>query len=263
MNKDSEVVANIHNYFQSIGSSDEIAMHASSSGFFLYSTLENQVKNRLVFNRELANYSKLIKNRYMVLEEMHSNDPGYLEKMLDKKKELYLALYNNIEKYLEIKYSGDMEELLWDDLYDNVKHLYYFFVLNYKENVVNLIIRYISENEVTIAKSLFSDGEVNRKDLTFVSNNGKLSKNMIAIINNLELVISYIAKQFDTGLDLINYIIEDDPDELNSIKIKSMFESGEEFFTDGNFQYLYFETLLIYTEIESVLAEIIGNLKES
>ena len=261
MNNDIEFSTNLHNFFVSDENQHDLNVHASSSGFFIHSALVNQVKNRIIFNRELGNLLKIIKERYNLLAEMHTGDEAYLEKLFNKRKELYLSLYNLMSEAYDIKYSHEIEEMNWDDLENDVKHLYYFFVLNYKDNIINLFMNNIRENEAQLAKSLFADRSLDKKDLV-TTGSKSTSKNKMMLVNNLERILRSIIQQYENGLDIITDIVEFDKDELNFIKIDEMFSQDEGYFVDGNFTEKYFETFLTYDEIGSVLGEITGKILE-
>ncbi len=261
MDKDLEFSTNLHNFFVSNENIHDLNIHSSSSGFFIHSALMNQVNNRIIFNRELGNLLKTIKERYNSLAEIHTDDSGYLERLFDKRKELYVSLFNLMSDAYGIKYSNEIEELNWEDLENDVKHLYYFFVLNYKENIISLFMNVIKERETQLAKALFTDRTLDKKDLVTTGSKSS-SKNKMMIVNNLERVLKMVTEEYHHGLDIITDIVEFDKDELNFIKINEMFLDSEDYFVDGNFAEKYFETFLEYDEIGSILGEITGKILE-
>lgn len=137
--------------------------------------------------------------------------------------------YNNINNELN-KEKGIQSNI---DLSINkliIKTLYEFFVLDYKENLINFLFNYIYRNK----KSIIANYEDDKKTVDYISLKKILkNKSDIIILSNLYSIVNDISNMDIDYKDLIQTIIEDDPSEMNNYILHNLLVKKE--FTDKIF----------------------------
>lgn len=263
-----EILSNIETYLSGYESVEEgSSLSSTSSGFFLMESIGNSINKKIYFNRTSEDYFEIINERYSLLASMHSGDDERLSHMNKQRRELYILIANKIFDSLgfsPLEHNGDFEGLLVEDFAPTIQILYNFFVLDYKEHLIELFYKYIKFNKDVIYRTLFGKTTPNKKDLEYVNFQSEMAdKKMASIVYGIDVVIKHCTNELKAidGIELIKELINIEPDEVNTYFIKNYFVKNEIFSLDDDFQDKFFKSYDNYEHKDSITTEIMLKLK--
>lgn len=152
--------------------------------------------------------------KYKMLKENYKDNEDFISKLKEAKDSVIITTINElVEKY---------DLILTDDIkYTKkaAKNLYKFFVVDYRENLVKLIINTITNDKKYIVGALKQVQQQKKKDLSTQVNKTKYSnQNEFLIMNNIKYILFNIIPELVEN-NYYNYILNsDDTTEYNYIK---------------------------------------------
>ncbi len=214
---------------------------AVRSGFIIISALMNQIENRLLFNRNNEDYLEMIEERMKIINNNFIDDEDIKTEAKARRKELYYSIFERMEKACSFKSNlisqNGIDSIEFENFFEQLKALYNFFILNYKDNLIDFLIYYIIKNKEEIFTELIMKGKKlgpgrRETDLSnFKNKNNDKTLNLI-LNNDLEDVIDFCIKKIKermTNEEILLSILNIDPDEVNNYILKNLFfEKNEE-----------------------------------
>jgi hypothetical protein len=214
---------------------------AARSGFIIISALMNQIENRLLFNRNNEDYLEMIEERMKIINNNFIDDEDIKTEAKARRKELYYSIFERMEKACSFRSNlisqNGIDSIEFENFFEQLKALYNFFILNYKDNLIDFLIYYIIKNKEEIFTELIMKGKKlgpgrRETDLSnFKNKNNDKTLNLI-LNNDLEDVIDFCIKKIKermTNEEILLSILNIDPDEINNYILKNLFfEKNEE-----------------------------------
>jgi ribosomal protein S15P/S13E len=190
----------------------------SLSDDLIFDSLKEQIEN--TFNSVDSSpvfYLTYFTSKYDFLINKYSE----YEELCDKIKEIRESFFNRLKELLETKFDFTVEfpmTMSLDEQFQNLSHLYNFFVIRNKDNITRLIIQYIEKEMKNLIK--YYKPLVDKKDLSYMNMKKSINKDIATIICKLPEIIDNI--NISNPSDIIELFIDDEY-EITSIIIRDLF----------------------------------------
>jgi hypothetical protein len=181
--------------------------------------IKEQITDRIQ-SENLINYINIFEERYNFLIEKFMECPEILNQLRDFKNAYFIEINNLLYDKVGVKANEE------DSNYILItKAIYEFFVLSYKENLINYFFNFIFKNKQSIVAKY---EEEDKKTVDAISLKKTLkSKNDITILTNIFAIVNDILNTESDYHNLIDLIIEDDPNEKTNFIIKNLINESE------------------------------------
>jgi hypothetical protein len=183
--------------------------------------IKEQLSKPVLSDLSTVNYLDILDTRFAVLSDKYSENEDLMEIFKAIRLDIYNTVATGIEEKFDVKLNFDLSFMAESDYFYNVEKLYQFFIINYKPNLVNFFVSHIMEHREALVKSYKKD--TNKKDLE-VSSLRKVIQRLddVVVVYNIEDIIADIV-QTEDPMEILNTVIENDPDELTNVIAKEIF----------------------------------------
>jgi hypothetical protein len=249
------MIENQSSYLLSEGDKEDITLFLSDE--VLRNNLEEQLSESDILNYlKPNNFLDIFDERLNYLNAKYLNDAELIQKFKDVKLEIYLKVCKGIEKKFNIKTNFSLAYTPMLNYFFYIKKLYNFFVINYRENLVNFFINYILNHKNELAK--VTKNNTNKKDLTIESLKKILVKpEDVIITHNLEDIVNLIVETLEDNNLIIKTIISSDEEESTNIIIKELFlENKENSYLENEFRNNFFKPIKDENQAFDLISEI-------
>ncbi|QXN67899.1 hypothetical protein FPHOBKDP_00145 [Listeria phage LPJP1] len=156
-------------------------------------------------------FFEYFEERYNFVKKNYNDD----DEAMQNCREVFDDILNQIIKAISEKYSFDLffsDILLFDTKVEITKSLYYFFVINIRENIENMIYYFIMKNRKTLVKMFNTISKEERKNLSYINLSSAINNDYTTMIYHLSMIIDNI--EIPTNEDIIELMVEDNSYEL-------------------------------------------------
>lgn len=199
------------------------------------------------FNNPLENHKMdyisnfIIKYRYtkqMVENGYNEDDTVELERVRDEFLSFIQSLF---DERLDISFP-DMETMIDEDQDDCIHFTYRFFITNFKQNFVNLVLNYIEKHKKEIC-----DISAKKKDVSTLNFRKDIEDpDDVLILSNLNEIVDYILTRTYTVEEFLDLTDRDEPS-LERYLLEQYYDEGK---IVGNFLDKYFRMMTRNFKIE-------------
>ena len=203
---------------------DEISSKLSDE--IIITNIRDQLDSPILLNSIDNNILKYFDERYDYIIKTYADDKTLIDNCKEIRKGIYTEICNKIIERYSITTSL-LDNTDNEDFYFYVRELYRFFIINYKDNLVNFFKSYIISNRKELIKNYKTSSD--KKDLTFKSLKLLFKNNdNIFIVYSYENIIQDFIEVNEDFEIVFKTLIETDPYELT-------FHSIEELIIDNKF----------------------------
>lgn len=184
-----------------------------------------------------VDYLDIFETRYRYLSDVYKDSTMFIEKLNNVKDAIYSELFTAIVKKFNFSYTDNTL-----DINQCAKDLYNFFILDYKENLIQYFINTILLQKKSLALSL-SDPQYSKK--VGVNALKKLLKHRedAIIISNINTVIQSIISNSTDNLELIKTMVADDIDEVSNYHVYQYFLNDFTIAPNSDFNDRFFDII--------------------
>lgn len=214
--------------------SDEIINNLKDE--LIMENILEQIKNPL--NTPNKNYLELFETRYIYLRMVYIDSTSFINKLDEVKVTMYNDIFKKITDKFFITYDDTNIDIIAcaTDLYD-------FFILNFKDNLVDFITSTITKEKKSLALELNNTDST--KKLGYIALRKILkNKDDALIISNVTTAINNIIGRDVKGIDIIKQICKLDIDEATNFRIFKYFFNDFSLNIEDNFIKIFFSSLL-------------------
>jgi hypothetical protein len=202
-------------------------------------------------------YLTTFNNRIYFLEYRYKDNDDLKEKITEVKSNFYRMLLKKMCDKYYLKMSN--EDLNLQQIIDIVTVFYRFFILQYKDNLVNFLFNYIRENKKSLAAA-FGGRKSKDADIQELKKTYKNKYDIIILYNMYDVIIGLPGDEISAS-DIIKYITEDHLDEMDNIFMYNLFVKQEYFGASQEFKNVFLKVIAkrdvgymkIIREVETLL----------
>ena len=164
--------------------------------------IKEQIKNPFDIK---TNFVEMFSESFVSALESQDLDSDSKKKIISEAKAFYINTINLIDEKFDLECDTETFCEQIATLKDYCEAMYWFFVIKYKKNAKNIMVKYIIKNKKSICNNL--EYFKKKKDVTTVSLKRKISDvDTTLLVSNLPEVLDYI-KSLDIPMDkLITYL---------------------------------------------------------
>ena len=201
-------------------------------------SINEQIKDPLNNSFGNADYLDIFTSRYQYLSECYKDSPSFIKKLNDIKELIYNNIFESITQKFNLSYNLSNINII-----ECASNLYYFFVIDYKQNLIDYILNDIFKNKKSILLSLQEPKYT--KNLTINALKKVLkNKDDAIIISNILSVVDSIIKNDKDNLDVISDICKLDIEESNNYSIYQYFLKDFSLAPNKDFNNLFFKSII-------------------
>jgi hypothetical protein len=202
----------------------------------LLENIYDQIETPILDLYDPTNFIDVFESRYKFLSVRFKDTPDFIIALNDTRRHFYISIFDKVcNKF------GFEIDLTTERTYVITKVLYEFFILNYKENILNFITEYITENKKSLVAS-FDDGSKNL-DLVSLKKVFK-NKNDAVILSNIYRIIDIITRQELSAKNILGLITQVDPSEFSNFFIESLFIKDDVVSIKDSFSNVFLNVLI-------------------
>jgi len=252
-------------YFEEDRDNENSSLFLTMSNKLIMDAFIEQFNNRNCKIIKLPNILDFMDEKFKFLKSTfnENEDKTAIDELNKIEISLYYKILDLFNEKLDLTYNDLFynENIFFDELKILVNNLYEFFILDYADNIKNLILSYISENYKELVNQYKQT--LNKKDLEYSINKKEININSFIISKNLKPIIKQIINEMNSdNMRIINLITSYEKNEANYIYIKELFKSNKCIIGE-NFDELFFEVILdkenlsiLITNIQEVLLKL-------
>ena len=203
----------------------------------LLESILEQIKNPLNSSYGNSDYLEIFRMRYNYLKEAYGSNKNFIKKLKELKYKIYFEIFDEIVRKFNLEYSPSNLSIE-DCVYD----LYSFFVLNYKDNIVDYIINIIIKEKKNLVKDLKHAKYSKSIGCSSLKKIFKYKEDAI-ILSNITNIINNIVNLERDNLDVISDICENDFNEVSNYNIYQYFITGFAMAPNNDFNDIFFKPL--------------------
>ena len=213
---------------------DQLQLISSLNDSLILENIFDQLEHSVLENIP-TDYFTFFQSRIKYLETRHKDNNEFIESLRNIQITFYRKILSGILKkyYLEIE---DIELFNIEEIGLLIEDLYHFFILNYRENVIDFFINYILEHKKTLFR-FYENKKVKDTEFNSLKKIYK-SKTDVVMLYHLYDVIYTILEDEVTLDEVILYSTKGDEDRADCINIRRLFigSSDSNDTSDENFQ---------------------------
>lgn len=210
----------------------------------LKDNIREQIQELNVNIGKPINYLKMFNEKYNMLKNQYIENGGMLQKLEENKIEIYQEVVISLEEKFDFYLDLQVGEMINENYFSMVNNMYSFFIINYKEKVIDFFINYIINNKKELTEMFRK--KVNKKDLTVSSLRKILDEyDDVIIVSNIEEIVNILMEQMDDGNFILETIINGKKYEYLNYTVNNLFFEGERPMTtvNANFTENFFDPI--------------------
>jgi hypothetical protein len=187
----------------------------------LEENLQEQISKGDLLSRSPFDYLEVLEARYAYLSRQYADRPELPSRLSSARAGVLQRALSAIEKKLDLHSGLSADAIGLDNYAYYVRRIYYFFVLQHRENAISYLVGFAFANRTELA-SEYKLG-TDRKDLEMAALKRSVSFDDAIVLFNLEDVASIIESHVDNSVELIRAVAGADPDEASSAAMAEIF----------------------------------------